>query len=325
MAKIIFFLFIIFIVSCEKIYNDNDSVKSSDTVFRDCYVNFESNSYYGLEKFTVFVKNISNPIYYYGFEISHEQDTSEQKFSDQFRLQKAEIYLYNSKQMSPIGLSAIVPGESECVYKTEGKVDFTGGVHGDEKLIEVIFFIDGVRLNIADLSENFFLKPCDEFSYVQKTTMHETLYDSDIIKSDHPAEAIHFKKTIFRNSGYETNNRLVWQKNSIIKIAYMSLVSISTDMAEYCQSDKGVITKLDRQGGYKLEELNDNAHFWNETNGTSATVKSEFSIRNDSSTQFVWDIEMYSKYYRDIVSNNPISTIKGDEWFGKTTIIFNIQ
>lgn len=75
------------------------------------------------------------------------------------------------------GEQLISAGESEFVWKEANKIDFTGGVHGDERIdVEddtfVKFYIDGVMLSEADLLESFELRPCNCFHYIQRSSMH---------------------------------------------------------------------------------------------------------------------------------------------------------
>lgn len=289
---------------------------------RECYVSYEIDGYKSLEKFTVYVQNRSNPVYYYGFEISHEQDLSESINSDQFRLQKGFIYKLVGDSMQLTGLTALASGESECVYRASNTVDFTGGFHGDEKLTEINFYLDGVRLSDKDLSNSFYLKPCSEFSYIQKSNMFKTFRKGDFINSNHQIEASHIKHTLFKNSGYETYNTLEWKRKTTIVVAYLSISCIGTDIGEFAQSDSSEICKFDRSSKYKLEEVNNNIHIWNETNGTSVKIKSEFSINNDQSIQFIWDKNNYNKYYRNAIYDKPIIVNEGDIWKSSTQIIY---
>lgn len=289
---------------------------------RECYVSFEANGYKDLEKFTVYVQNANNPVYYYGFEISHEQNFQPSVKSDQFRLQKGFIYRLVGDSMQSTGLMALATGESECVYRALNTVDFTGGFHGDEILTEINFYLDGVRISEEDLSNNFYLKPCTEFSYVQKSNMIKTQRNGDSVSSDYQTEAYHIKHTTFRNSGYETYNKLFWKSETTVEIAYLSISCIGTDMGEYVQSDKYEICKFDRSSVRRLEEVNDNIHIWSEKNGTSVKIKSEFNINNNQSIQFIWDRTNYNKYYRNAIYDKPVIVNEGDMWESTTQIIF---
>lgn len=300
---------------------------SSAQNFEKCYVTYKTKGFNDKEKFIVYIQNKIYPLYYYGFEISHELDTSLQSYTNQFRLQKALIYEFDGEIMYPIGLTALAIGESECVYKAINAIDFTGGFHGDEQLYEVNFFIDDVRLSKKELSKNFYLKPCTEFSYVQKSNMHKTFRRSALQNRNkiEQVEAIHFKHSIFKNSGYETHNRLEWLDSLSVETGYMSISSISIDMGEFCQSDKYQIYRLNRKSDRKLQEVNDNIHIWNETNKTYAKIRSEFNLHNDLAIQFIWDVPNYNKYYRNLVLDIPILVSKGDVWKSSTYIEFGIK
>ncbi|SDM66310.1 hypothetical protein [Kriegella aquimaris] len=290
-----------------------------------CFVTYQKNGFKGHEKFIVYVRDEVNPIYYYGFEISHEVDTSLLINTNQYRLQKASIYEFDGRGMRLTGLEALATGESEFVYKTLDAIDFTGGWHGDERLTEVDFFIDGRALSEIELSKGFSLKPCTEFSYEQKSLTYVTKKNGQTDYINDEVEGVHSKTSTFRNSGYKTTNRIIWQKQSCIAIGYMSISSIATDMGEFCQSDISKKYKLDRLSGRKINDKNSTIYIWNETNGTSAIVTSEFSINNDSAIQFVWDVPNYNKYYRNVVYENSISVNKGNEWKSVTNVLFNME
>ena len=95
------------------------------------------------------------------------------------------ICIYNKElqAMTETTNRLIAGGESECVFMytdpSGSKVDFTGGVHGDESIdidptCFVRFYINGVPLTNEDLATAFSLRPCNEFYYLQRSAMHET-------------------------------------------------------------------------------------------------------------------------------------------------------
>ncbi len=325
---LIILLLTIVIISC-----------NSENNFRKCYVSYENKDFNGKEKFTIYVQNKINPIYYFGFEVSHEQDTSDLVYSNQYRLQKGLIYEFDGKSMQYVGLTVLSTGESECVYRTSNKVDFTGGIHGDEQLIEVNFYIDSVQLSSTELDQNFYLKPCEEFAYIQKSNMYESLENGKAINSNRIVEAVHIKRSVFKNSGYETYNRLNWKKKSVIETAYMSISSISVDVGEFCQTNSSEICILDRSSDFKCKGTGNSLRIWNDSNGLSALINSEFSLNNNSAIQFIWDRPNYTKYYRNLVfddpelkevgeiwqSNNPFKVNEGDIWESNTSILFLME
>jgi hypothetical protein len=112
-------------------------------------------------KIIAYVQNEANPKYYFGFEICHEIDASELVYANLYRLRYCYMYEFDGTVMSNTGIQYLTAGESEFVYRTDGKADFTGGFHGDEQLTEINFYLDGVRL--TDLVTPFALRECSEF------------------------------------------------------------------------------------------------------------------------------------------------------------------
>lgn len=104
-------------------------------------------------------------------------------YSNQWRIIQGYLARYNptNGSMTTLYNAIITGGESECVWQdtSGGIVDFTGGAHGDERLdIDpdsfVTFFIDGVALTDAFRDATSDWIKCNEFSYLQRSTMHKT-------------------------------------------------------------------------------------------------------------------------------------------------------
>lgn len=104
-------------------------------------------------------------------------------YSNQWRIVQGYLARYNPKNgaMTTLYNAIITMGENECVWQdtSGGIVDFTGGAHGDERLDVdpdsfVTFFIDGVALTDAFRDATSDWIRCNEFSYLQRSTMHKT-------------------------------------------------------------------------------------------------------------------------------------------------------
>jgi hypothetical protein len=275
------------------------------------YINSES-------KFIVYLSDQNHKNIYYGFEVGLEKDSSNLIYSNQYRLQKAEIYKFNDTIMLKQGLIALTNGENEFVYKTPNKVDFTGGYHGDEQLIDIDFIMDDKSI---DLEKSFHLLPFESFKYVQKSTMHESSSKSKGINKNHPIEAIHIKTTCFEDNGYKTVNIIQWQKNIELDKVYGSLVCLSRDFGGYGKSKSTDTIKLNLDGKQKLRSNDTNITLWNAQNKTKASITSKFSIKNNSSYQWIWDHRVYNKYYRDVGKTN---AYKDDEWVFETKVKFKL-
>lgn len=104
-------------------------------------------------------------------------------YSNQWRIVQGYLARYNPTNgaMTTLYNAIITGGESECVWQdtSGGIVDFTGGMHGDERLDVdpdsfVTFFVDGVALTDAFRDATSDWIKCNEFSYLQRSTMHKT-------------------------------------------------------------------------------------------------------------------------------------------------------
>lgn len=279
--------------------------------FRKCYVTYDPIGFQGNSIFKVYTQSQTEPNYYWGFTIQHEQNLSDEVYTDQFRIAHCEEFRYNGEEMIPTESSILSIGESEFTYKRIGASGFTGGVHGDEILEEVNFFIDNNL--ITDLSSEFTMRPCETFTYMQMSIM----YKDDI---SHSEEAEHIKRTSFSDSGYFTRNVLIGKDVVPMNICYGSIVSISTDVGArgYSSDDNGLVI-FNRDSNRELEEVNDLIFLWNQSTELSATIKSVFSINNDSSKQYIWDTPYYSKYYRYLQN---INLDIGEVWNFETKVTF---
>lgn len=104
-------------------------------------------------------------------------------YSNQWRIVQGYLARYNPTNgaMTTLYNAIISSGENECVWHdtSDGIVDFTGGWHGDERLDVdpdsfVTFFVDGVALTDAFRDATSDWIKCNEFSYLQRSTMHKT-------------------------------------------------------------------------------------------------------------------------------------------------------
>lgn len=104
-------------------------------------------------------------------------------YSNQWRIVRGYLARYSPTNgaMTTLYNAIITGGESECVWqdRSGGIVDYTGGNHGDERLDVdpdsfVTFFIDGVALTDAFRDATSDWIRCNEFSYLQRSTMHKT-------------------------------------------------------------------------------------------------------------------------------------------------------
>lgn len=277
--------------------------------------------------FTVFVKLQGNK--YAGFHLGHEVDMRELIYKDYWRIRNASLYLYQNEIMVDTGNLVLASGESECVWKrNSNKDDFTGGTHGDELVVSIDFYVNGVRLDNSLLNEVIPLTPCDNFYYVEKSTMHETA-ENEIPIPGHPLECYHTKKTVFDKKGYTTFNRLEWASTGLITLWYFGIVCFAKDFgSEFYTEDFNIIesgglpeTLAYKDVWYNNVEKNKSGFVSSSLlkiiqDGTDITNEKEGLIR-----LFISDRIDDNKYYRRL---DPTTVYTGDIWESITTVNFDL-
>lgn len=300
-------------------------IKASDTVFeidiyqasftesfQKCYVTFDPVGHEGNHLFKVYAQSLTKPNYYWGFTIARELDLSDDVYSDQYRIIYCKEYAYNGNEMIPTESILLHYGESEFTYKRAGASDLTGGYHGNEIFSEIYFFIDDYLMD--DITTEFILRPCERFSYTQKSTMHR---DDNV----HTEDADHLKVTEISESGYFTKNIITGKNNIPINVCFGSIAAISIDVAKrgYASNPQKVIT-FNQNGSRKLEGYNDTLRMWSSANNLSVDIESEFSFYNTYAVQYIWDNPYYGKYYRYFQN---VNLGIGESWTFKTKITFD--
>jgi hypothetical protein len=279
-----------------------------------CFYELDVDGFGGSDKFMIYVSYGWNESYYVGFELVKMNDPA--AYSLQYRINKAYLYKYDLGIMIAQGIELLVDGESECTYKVDGATDHTGGVHGDEQLVEADFYADGVKLPSIALSLP--LTPCKEFYYKQISTMHQT---DDLL---HTIESIHHKITKFADGGYETFNRLIWQKTVAVTYWYHGICSLgkasSTEIHnEFLEHDVFTGDLSD-----KLEKVGAREYYaFDDVNKFSAFITSELiklAAGDPLCDMFVWDRVADSKYYRQFFPL--VSPVLDEIWESRQKVIF---
>lgn len=267
-----------------------------NAVMSPVYVSYDPTGYNGRERIVFYVRRgTSNN--YIGHHVLHEYDMSDEIYSDQFRIVKADEYLFDGvSAMVKISEKTIEVGESECVYRhIAGKVDFTGGVHGDETFDSFKLYVDGID---KTLSEKFDLLPCSVAWYEQESKMHETMNSDETPITGHPVEVLHYKKTVFKDSYYETVNRLIPQK--IMNIFwYLGICCLGKVQATYAYDQEYEVIHMTGSGSEMFRKLGSTLiEFYNPETNLSAkifTVNDSFPL--SECRNFVADRPIDSKYY----------------------------
>lgn len=190
---------------------------------------------------------------------------------------------------------------------------YTGGSHGGEKIDTnancfAKFFADGKLLTDNDLLQSFSMD-CDEFSYIQVSTLH----DSD---SNNSVRAYHTKVNHFSDCGFHLENTIKFTGSNTVYQFHAGLFCVAKDSATNTFVPTKLLQTLSggdtiyRADGYNSTEI----IFYNPTNNVKVSVTGRFlegftfgDALPSSGLFGVWDRSTDSKYYRRTNDSYPFS------------------
>lgn len=305
-----------FNVIVEDKYEEIDSLKEKTRYsgYEDFYYIFNANGNgVGAGVFTVYNRLQNDK--YVRYNIIREINLTDNVYVDYWRLAGAVVCIFNGTSFEEY-LVAITPQESEFVYRTVGSIDFTGGFHGDEKVISALFFANDVLIDTGTSTQ---LKGCNSFYYIIKSTTHEAPTSSGH-NPLHPVEAIHTKITKIREGGYSVKNIVEWQKSVVLSQFYSGICSVSRDVSSFAYSDKDyTLRNLDTESNLLLG--GSGVRLYNAINNetvsailcTSKVIEGYGKLIDSEQVMDIRDNGLplqYKKYYRGIPSD--VSTSEGD-------------
>lgn len=186
-------------------------------------------------------RNIQSRYYMFNIYLNSSRNTKDDPISYRHFWEldsNSRVCTYSNGIMSE-GLQLIAAGESECVLmytdSNGTKVDFTGGVHGDESIdidpsCFVKFYVNGVKLSDIELSNSFELLPCSEFSYIQRSMLHDTaiytLNKDTGVTTDGDGNLSLSEDNTFVIDGVDTNIK-AYSQNTIMSPDSLSSITLS--------------------------------------------------------------------------------------------------
>lgn len=298
----------------------------SGSIFSKCYVSYTPKGHKDLPTVDVFVQ-YPNSDYYIGYKIANRYDTTETVYNNHFELYGAYEYKFDGNKMNKTGNQIILNLESEFALLIKDRADYTGGVHGNEQYINIKYFIDG---KLIEFTKEEYLIPCKEFKYEQESTLHETpkkINGKIVANPLHPIEALHFKRTVFKNSGYETYNRITWKTTVDVSRWFFGICCIHKDNGiDYYNDLDKIKYKATGLSGFKMKDVvgSKTIFYKNDKTGLSSQVTSELILpkkEEQNCRLMVWDRKNDTKYYRGYY---PVSQVNsGDVWEGIMTVVHN--
>ena len=226
---------------------------------------------------------------------------------------------YQNEQFKIIIPNIMISSENEFAFKYANTSDYTGGYHGDERIdidasSYIKFLLDGCPINISEMQSDI-NKWCNNFAYIEYSTLHATSEDGENIINDHPIIAYHYKETII---GEKIKIRNVVRFVTSLNIVdyFSGLFCMGKNFARYAEIS-GQIFDTSRGSNSTFvgnDRTAEKVNFYNEIYKVGASVEScikrtnfspNFSLQCD-----IWDRTNDTKYYRHLgsfsVSNNNI-------------------
>lgn len=227
---------------------------------------------------------------YIEFCVQHTISTTDNV--DYWRLVDSYYCVHDGKNFSR-QKQVLTYNENEYVLHLNGGIDSTGGYHGDEKVDDIFFLIDGVKYSIDELSN---IQANNSIEYCESSIM----YGNAI--GDNTAIANHYKITKFMNGGYYTRNRTKFLKSLTLDSMYGGLVSMHKNVGkQWTAPDLSIRTAVGNNEQLILPVNTEHpwVKYWNNDYGLSAEVHSKinYGIPNNLFKLIVWDRTNDTKYY----------------------------
>lgn len=297
-------------------------LKQSSINFEDAYVSYSKTAFEGKELFIVFARITGNR--YLGQKIGRYQravgNRTDGQNCDQFRHLGGAMYTFDGKRMIPENLPLLTNGENEAAL-SEVRGQIVGGIHGNEYLTSISFFINDEVITDSDLLAEFTLRPCKSFIYTQSSNIYR------IGGTENVLVAKRFKTTALFNKGFETTNRFIFPKDLTLSALYLNVACITKQAADIATNELGETRVLLNKGTSEMHFLADTGghrlNYQKINIGSSVSVYGECTSDKELDKVFivtVKDNRKYSKYYRTAYN---ISFRANEFVEGRTKVVFN--
>jgi hypothetical protein len=269
--------------------------------------------YNSSSKYFIYYSNVRGTNKYYGFKIGYEENNSDTVYIKDWRLLNGSYYEYDGTSFIKKA-ETIDSGENEMTMYFSGKIDYTGGYHGDERidispLSFVKFFADGKMITPTEMESDFTLN-CDSFEYIQLSTLHETSSTQGQFVENHPIVAYHYKHNCFKNCASYLENTIKMASQQIVTQYHAGLCCVHKNVATYGFLPSTVLTPelTGTNEHYDANNIEDaRVYMWNPTTGLRCYVEGHFeqglNDKTDIQQYQIWDRSADSKYYRRFVSS----------------------
>lgn len=268
---------------------------------------------------------------YYMFRIRLDQDDSDLVYLKEWRWSYGKYCRYDKDAGTFTDIcDTLIDAENEMAMRFANTIDYTGGIHGDERIdispdSFIKFFADGRIISEVEMQQNFTIL-CKSFMYMQLSSLHETSQESGEFVSGHPIIAMHYKKNLFQDSSSHLENRIVFSSQQEVTIFHAGMCCPAKGVASFACLPNAIIQEM--TGSTTMYYANNKkcalVDFWNPTNGLRCSVEGHTKQGIDDETEInaleVWDRTTDSKYYRLISRSDANAKV-----FGQGDVIRNTQ
>ena len=255
---------------------------------------------------------------YFSFRVRLNENNSDLVYLKEWRLSEGKVWSYSGENFTEIA-QTIYDAENEMAMRFANTVDYTGGIHGDERidvspLSFVRFFADGRLITAEEMQSDFSIQ-CASFCYMQLSTLHETSAAADTYVSGHPIVAYHYKRNTFEDCASRLENVIKFASQQTVTQYHAGMMCVGKGAGLYAVLP-GMVSTPELSGTNDDYDADDfvasRVDMWNPTTGVRCFVEGVLTqgIENTDIQQFeVWDRSTDSKYYRRMIKGDSVAPV----------------
>lgn len=248
---------------------------------------------------------------YFSFRVRLNEDNTDPVYLKEWRLSEGKVWRYEDGNFTEIA-KTIYDAENEMAMHLAGTADYTGGIHGDERidvspLSFVRFYADGKLITSEDMQEDFEIE-CASFCYMQLSTLHQTSETSGGFVTGHPIIAYHYKRNTFEDCASKLENVIKFASEQSVTQYHAGMMCVGKGVGLYAILP-GMVETPELSGTNSYYDADDKSasrvDLWNPTTGFRCYVTGDVLQGFDNATELnqfqIWDRTTDSKYYRRYV------------------------
>ena len=254
------------------------------------------------EQFDIYIKTNNG---YIKYEFIHSINT--EKNCDSWRIYKAT---YTDDELNNV-IDLTTSGEWEMAVRLKDRPDFSGGyIHGDEMLVSINFFCDGINTEKEELIN---LTSFEKFIIVETSNVYDPNDNTTLI-------AKHGKEYIFSKNGLQLNQSLLWLTDEELNNCYMAMFPVSKEVTDkiYTNNDYQINDIVYKE----YEKVTDTVILGNKFTGRFAISKYLTNISDGRLYITDNSNNPYNKMYY-FAGKNGQNVKNGDRW--ETTTIYELN